>query len=97
MSYLTSNSDFKMGKYFIKFVIFAIASTSIIIGGHVLKDYNSKQLVLTSVYDAIKSSLRQDMQKTFNKNEINHDSRNKRNTGDKTMFYDNQPSESQGE
>lgn len=81
-----------------KFVIIAIASTSILIGAHVLKDYRSKQLVLTSVYDAIKNSVRQDMQKAFNRNEMNHDSRNKRNTGDKPMvYYDNHPGESQSE
>lgn len=94
---------FEMGKYtlklfLVKFVIIAIASTSILIGAHVLKDYRSKQLVLTSVYDAIKNSVRQDMQKAFNRNEMNHDSRNKRNTGDKPMvYYDNHPGESQSE
>lgn len=87
-----------MGKYILNCVIIVIASTNIIIGGHVLKDYRSKQLVLTSVYDAIKNSVRQDMQKAFNRNEMNHDSRNKRNTGDKPMvYYDNHPSESQSE
>lgn len=94
-----------MGKYTLKlfllrFLIIAIASTSILIGGHVLKDYRSKQLVLTSVYDAIKNSVRQDMQKAFNRNEMNHDSRNKRNTKgiDKPMvYYDNHPGESQSE
>lgn len=85
------NCILKMGKFAIKFVIIAIASTSILlIGAHVLKDFRSKQLVLTSVYDAIKNSKRQDMLKALNKNEINHDSRNKRNTGDKPMvYYDN--------
>lgn len=87
-----------MGKYTIKFVIIAIASTSVLsIGAHVLKDYRSKQLVLTSVYDAIKSSKRHDMLKAFNRNEMNHDSRNKRNTKDKPPYYDNHAYDSQTE
>lgn len=86
-----------MGENILKFAMVAMASTSLMIGGHVLKDYKNKQLVLTSVYDAIKDSVRQDMQKTFNRNEINFDSRNKRNTADKPVYYDNQPSESHNE
>lgn len=94
---LRASGTFKMGKYTLNFVIIVIASTSIIIGGHVLKDYRSKQLVLTSVYDAIKNSVRQDMQKAFNRNEMNLDSRNKRNTDKPMVYYDNHPSESQSE
>lgn len=86
-----------MGKYTLKFVIIAIASTSLLIGAHVLKDYRSKQLVLTSVYDAIKNSVRQDMQKAFNRNEMNHDSRLKRNTDKPMVYYDNHPGDSQSE
>lgn len=83
-------------------MIITIASTSILtICAHVLKDFRNKQLVLTSVYDAIKHSKRHDMQKAFKRNEINFDLRNKRNTGmngDKRMvYYDNYPFESQTE
>lgn len=86
-----------MEKHILGFVIFAMASTSFIIGAHVLKDYKSKPFVLTSVYDAMRNNVRMDIEKAFNRNEINYDSRNKRNTADKQVFYDNQPSESHNE
>lgn len=82
-----------MGKHTIRFVIITIATTSILsICAHVLKDFRNKQLVLTSVYDAIKSSKRLDLQKAYKRNEINFDLRNKRNTGDKrNVYYDTRP------
>lgn len=92
-----------MGKPILKFVITAIISTSLIVGAHVFKDYKNKELVLTSVYDAMKNNVQQDMQNTLNKDEILHDSRNKRNTNintnanEKLEYYDQIPSESQNE
>lgn len=74
-----------------------IATTSIVVNAHVLKEPKNNQFVLTSVYDAMKNNVRQDMQKLFNRNEIDFDSRNKRNTGEKPVYYDNQPSESHNE
>lgn len=89
----------KMGKTILKFVMTAVISTSLIVGAHVFKDYKNKELVLTSVYDAMKSNLQHDLQNTLNKDEMLHDSRNKRNTNtnDKLEYYDQQPAESQNE
>lgn len=81
----------------LKFIIIVIATTSIVVNAHVLKEPKNNQFVLTSVYDAMKNNVRQDMQKLFNRNEIDFDSRNKRNTGEKPVYYDNQPSESHNE
>lgn len=88
-----------MGKTILKVVMTAVISTSLIVGAHVFKDYKNKELVLTSVYDAMKSNLQHDLQNTLNKDEMLHDSRNKRNTNtnDKLEYYDQQPSESQNE
>lgn len=90
-----------MGKHIllIKFVIITVISTSLIVGAHVFKDYKNKELVLTSVYDAMKNNVQQDMQNTLNQDEILHDSRNKRNTNtnEKMEYYDQIPSESQNE
>lgn len=87
-----------MGQHILKFVITAIISTSFFVGAHVFKDYKNKELVLTSVYDAMKSNV-EDMQNTLNQDEILHDSRNKRNTNtnEKLEYYDQIPSESQNE
>lgn len=69
------------------------------VGAHVFKDYKNKELVLTSVYDAMKTNLQQDIRNNLNKNEVLHDARNKRNTvtNEKLEYYDNQPSESNNE
>lgn len=88
-----------MKNHIIKCVITAIVSTSLMVGGHVFKDYKNKELVLTSVYDAMKSNLQQDLQTTLNQDEILHDSRNKRNTNtnEKLDYYDQSSSDSQNE
>lgn len=78
------------------FVIIAIASTHLIVAVHIFKDYKNKELVLMSVYDAIKHNVQQDMQKKFNQNEMGSDSRNKRNTiAEKAEYYDVQPTGSE--
>lgn len=86
-----------MGQNILIVVIIAIASTHLIVAVHIFKDYKNKELVLTSVYDAIRNNVQQDMQKKFNRNEMGHDSRNKRNTipGEKAEYYDVQPTESE--
>lgn len=90
-----------MGKDLVKFVITAIISTSFIVGAHVFKDYKNKELVLTSVYDAMKNNVQSEMQNDLNQDEILPDSRNKRNTNtnanEKLEYYDQIPSESQNE
>lgn len=93
------SSELKMEKHILKFVLSAIVSTSLIVSAHVFKDYKNKELVLTSVYDAMKSNLQQDLQNTLNQDEILHDSRNKRNTNtnEKMEYYDQTPSESANE
>ncbi|XP_055325552.1 uncharacterized protein LOC129579469 [Sitodiplosis mosellana] len=88
-----------MGKEILKIVIAAFISSSIIVGAHVFKDYKNKELVLTSVYDAMKNNVQQDMQNKLNQDEVLSDSRNKRNTNtnEKLEYYDQIPSESQNE
>lgn len=85
-----------MGGNLLNFVIISIVSTSFIVGAHVFKDYKNKELVLTSVYDAMKSNLQQDIRNNLNRNDVLHDSRNKRNTNtnERYEYYDNQPSDS---
>lgn len=89
----------KMGKTILKLVITVMVSTSFIVGAHVFKDYKNKELVLTSVYDAMKSNLQHDMKNSLNQDEMLHDSRNKRNTitDDRVEYYDQIPAESQNE
>lgn len=88
-----------MGRNTVNFVAISIVSMSFFVGAHVFKDYKNKELVLTSVYDAMKSNLQQDIRNNLNRNEVLHDSRNKRNTNtnEKLEYYDNQPSESNNE
>lgn len=88
-----------MEKQILKLMISAIVSTGLFVGAHVFKDYKNKEIVLTSVYDSMKSNLQQDLQNTLNQDEILHDSRNKRNTNinENLEYYDQIPSESQNE
>lgn len=88
-----------MGRNIVNFVIIVLVSMSFIVGAHVFKDYKNKELVLTSVYDAMKNNLQQDIRNNLNRNDVLHDSRNKRNTNtnEKLEYYDTQPSESNNE
>lgn len=74
-------------------VIVVLVSISFVVKAHIFKDYKSKEHVLTSVYDAMKGNLQQELQQM-------NDSRNKRNTiGNEKLveYYDNQPSDSNNE
>lgn len=88
-----------MGRNIVNFVPIVLVSMSLIVGAHVFKDYKNKELVLTSVYDAMKNNLQHDIRNNLNRNDVLHDSRNKRNTNtnEKLEYYDNTPSDSNNE
>lgn len=89
-----------MGRNIVNFVTIVLVSMSFIVGAHVFKDYKNKELVLTSVYDAMKENLQQEIRQNLNRNDVLLDSRNKRNTNTNEKletYYDNQPSDSNNE
>lgn len=86
-----------MGQRIFGSVLIPVVFLSFIVGAHVYKDYKNKALVLTSVYDAMKTNLQNDIRNNLNREEVLRDTRNKRNTNEKVEYYDNQPSESNSE
>lgn len=86
-----------MGQQVFSTILITIIFMVFIAGAHVFKDYKNKAVVLTSVYDAMKSNLQQDIRNNLNRNDVLHDSRNKRNTNEKVEYYDVEPSESNNE
>lgn len=71
--------------------------SSFIVCGHVYKDYTNNAVLLSSVYDAMKSNLQENIRNNLNRQDVLSDMRNKRNVNEKVEYYDALPSESLAE
>lgn len=65
--------------------------------GHVYKDYTNNAVLLSSVYDAMKNNLQDDIRNNLNRDDVLSDMRNKRNVNEKVEYYDAMPSDSLAE
>ena len=77
-------------------IVLSVFATTFIVCGHVYKDYTNNAVLLSSVYDAMKSDLKEDVRDNLKKYDIT-DPRNKRNVNEKVEYYDTNPSESMNE
>lgn len=68
--------------------------SSFIVCGHVYKDYTNNAVLLSSVYDAMKNNLQENIRNNLNRYDVLSDMRNKRNVNEKVEYYDALPSES---
>lgn len=81
-----------MGRKFWNIVLLMVLS-SFIVCGHVYKDYTNNAVLLSSVYDAMKNNIQDNMRSNLNQYDMLSDTRNKRNVNEKVEYYDALPSE----
>lgn len=82
----------KMSRKILNIVLICIF-TSFIVCAHVYKDYTSNAVLLSSVYDAMKNNLQQNIRNNLNRDDVLRDYRNKRNINEKVEYYDTNPSD----
>lgn len=85
-----------MGRNIWNIVLLTVLS-SLIVCGHVYKDYTNNAVLLSSVYDAMKNNLQENIRNNLNQFDVLSDTRNKRNVNEKVEYYDALPSESLAE
>lgn len=78
-------------------IVLLTAFSSFIVCGHVYKDYTNNAVLLSSVYDAMKNNLQENIRNNLNRYDVLSDMRNKRNVNEKVEYYDALPSDSLAE
>lgn len=81
-----------MGRNIWNIVLLTVLS-SLLVCGHVYKDYTNNAVLLSSVYDAMKNNLQENIRNNLNQYDMLSDTRNKRNVNEKVEYYDALPSE----